>query len=62
MPGNHNPENMETTEEDTGIAQRVIIMPPLGVAHSSTSEELIVNNEKCIINNRNKFQKYIFKL
>jgi len=30
IPGNHNPEEITALENDTGIAQRVIIMPPLG--------------------------------
>lgn len=57
IPGNHNPENIETTENDTGIAQRVIIMPPLGGAQKSTSEELIVNSEKCIFEGKRKYMK-----
>jgi len=38
IPGNHNPENIVATENDTEVAQRVIIIPPLGGAHSSASE------------------------
>ena len=57
IPGNYNPENAEITEKDTGIAQRVIIMPPLGGAYSSANEELIVNSEECIIDKRKFFEE-----
>jgi len=58
IPGNHNPENMEATENDTGIAQRAIIIPPLGGEKMLTSEELIANSEECIIEKR-KYLKFL---
>ena len=55
VPGNLNPENSDNTENDTGIAQRVIIMPPLGGDKSNTSEKLMLNSEECINYKRKRF-------
>jgi len=62
IPGNQNPETVDDLENDTGVAQRVIIMPPLGGEHLLTSEELIVNNEECIIGKRNNFRSEVDRL
>jgi len=62
IPGNQNPEDIEPVENDTDVAQRVILMPPLGIRKADAKNvgadvSVCPFFEECSLFERRKFMK-----